>query len=69
MRLVANPPNPWSLSHTELLGVAPAADLRVCEEATKLIVAKVLSTDIPFRRPNQEQWLFGEREHGGGGSA
>ena len=69
MRLVVNPSNPWSLSDTELLGVAPAADRCVYEEATKWIVAEILSQDIPFRRPNQEQWLFGEREHGGGGSA
>ena len=69
MRLVANPSNPWSLSDTELLGVAPAADRRVYEEATKWIVAEILSQDISFRRPNQEQWLFGEREHDGGGNA
>ncbi len=69
MRFVANPPNLWPLSHIELLGVAPVAHLRVDEEATKWIVAERLSPDIPFRRPGHEQWLFGEREHDGGGKA
>ena len=69
MRLVVNLSNPWSLSDTELLGVAPAADRRVDEEATNWIVADILRQDISFRRPNQEQWLFGEREHDGGGDA
>ncbi|MGK0204774.1 MAG: DNA repair photolyase [Planctomycetota bacterium] len=49
MRPVANPPNPWSSSHTELLGVAPAADLHVYEEEAKSIVAENQSPDIPFR--------------------
>jgi len=49
MRAVANPPNPWSCSHTELLGVAPAAELQVYEEEAKSIVAENQSPDIPFR--------------------
>src|SRR5690606_5918133 len=49
MRPVANPPNPWSSSHTELLGMAPAADLRVYEEDAKSIVTENQSPDIPFR--------------------
>lgn len=69
MRPVANPPNPWSLSHPELLGVAPAVDLRVYEEAAKSIMTEILNPDSPFRRPVQEQRLFGEREQSGGGNA
>jgi DNA repair photolyase len=49
MRPVANPPNPWSSSHTELLGKAPAADLHVYEEDAKSIVSENKSPDIPFR--------------------
>jgi DNA repair photolyase len=49
MRPVANPPNPWSSSHTELLGVAPAAALQVYEEEARSIVAANQSPDIPFQ--------------------
>jgi DNA repair photolyase len=49
MRPVANPPNPWLSSHTELLGVAPDQELCVFEEQAKSIVAENQSPDIPFR--------------------
>ncbi|MCK5942180.1 MAG: PA0069 family radical SAM protein [Planctomycetes bacterium] len=49
MRPVANPPNPWSSQHTELLGEAPDAVLQVFEEDAKSIVAENQSPDIPFR--------------------
>ena len=49
MRAIANPPNPWSSCHTELLGEAPAAALHVYEEQAKSIVSENDSPDIPFR--------------------
>jgi len=49
MRPVANPPNPWSTQHTELLGEAPAAALQVFEEDARTIVSENQSPDIPFR--------------------
>ena len=49
MRSVANPPNPWSSTHTELLGAPPDAELSVYEEDAKSIVAENRSPDIPFR--------------------
>jgi len=49
MRPVANPPNPWSSNHTELLGEAPDAQLQIYEEDAKSIVAENQSPDIPFR--------------------
>ncbi|MFN3244385.1 MAG: PA0069 family radical SAM protein [Planctomycetota bacterium] len=49
MRPVTNPPNPWSSSHTELLGEAPDAQLQVYEEDAGSIVAENQSPDIPFR--------------------
>lgn len=49
MRAVANPPNPWSSHHTELLGEAPDAQLQVFEEDARSIVAENQSPDIPFR--------------------
>jgi DNA repair photolyase len=49
MRPVANPPNPWSSQHTELLGEAPDAALQVFEEDARSIVSENQSPDIPFR--------------------
>lgn len=49
MRPVSNPPNPWSSSHTELLGEAPPVALQIFEEQAKSIVAENQSPDIPFR--------------------
>jgi DNA repair photolyase len=49
MRAVANPPNPWTSQHTELLGASPPAALQVYEEDARSIVAENQSPDIPFR--------------------
>lgn len=49
MRPVANPPNPWSSRHVELLGEPPSARLEVHEEEAKSILAENDSPDLPFR--------------------
>lgn len=44
-----NPPNPWSSTHVEYLGEAPAAKLEVFEEQARSIIASNDSPDVPFR--------------------
>ncbi len=48
LRPVANPPNPWSSRHVDLLEPAPDARLEVYEEDAKSIVSTNDSEDVPF---------------------
>lgn len=48
-RPIANPPNPWSATHVEYLGEAPAARLEVFEDRSRTILSRNDSPDIPFR--------------------
>lgn len=49
MRAVANPPNPFESSHRELLTPAPTVHLAVYEDATREILSRNESPDLPFR--------------------
>jgi DNA repair photolyase len=49
MRAVANPPNPFESAHRELLISAPAVTLTVYEDATREILSRNESPDLPFR--------------------
>lgn len=49
MRQIANPPNPFDSQHRELLEPAPAAKLEVYEDATREILSRNDSPDLPFR--------------------
>jgi len=49
MRTVANPPNPFESQHRELLEPAPAARLTVFEDASREILSRNDSPDLPFR--------------------
>ena len=49
MRPIANPPNPFDSQHRELLEQAPAARLVVYEDATREILSRNDSPDLPFR--------------------
>ena len=49
MRLVSNPPNPWSTTAVEWLGEAPPVQLAVHEEEARSILSENDSPDLPFR--------------------
>ena len=49
MRTVANPPNPFESRHRELLEPAPPAKVTVFEDATRDILSRNDSPDLPFR--------------------
>jgi len=49
MRPVSNPPNPFDSLHRELLEPAPKASLSVFEDATRDILSRNDSPDLPFR--------------------
>lgn len=49
MRTISNPPNPFESHHRELLEPAAAARLTVYEDATREILSRNDSPDLPFR--------------------
>ncbi|WP_455389357.1 hypothetical protein, partial [Petrachloros mirabilis] len=49
MRVVANPPNPFESQHRDLLEPAPPARLEMYEDATREILSRNDSPDLPFR--------------------
>jgi DNA repair photolyase len=49
MRLVNNPPNPFESQHRELLEPAPHVTLQMYEDATRTILSRNDSPDLPFR--------------------
>lgn len=49
MRTVANPPNPFESQHRELLEPAPSAKVTVFEDASREILSRNDSPDLPFR--------------------
>lgn len=49
MRPVANPPNPFESQHRDLLEPAPHASLQMFEDATREILSRNDSPDLPFR--------------------
>lgn len=49
MRSVSNPPNPFESSHRELLEPAPAARVEVFHDASREILSRNDSPDLPFR--------------------
>lgn len=49
MRAVSNPPNPFESSHRELLEPAPAATVQVFRDASREILSRNESPDLPFR--------------------
>lgn len=49
MRTVANPPNPFESTHRELLVPAPAAKVEVFQDASREILSRNDSPDLPFR--------------------
>jgi DNA repair photolyase len=49
MRPISNPPNPFESGHRELLEPAPAAKLMLYEDATREILSRNDSPDLPFR--------------------
>ncbi|MBD0316016.1 MAG: PA0069 family radical SAM protein [Nitrospiraceae bacterium] len=49
MRPISNPPNPFESGHRELLEPAPAARLMLYEDATREILSRNDSPDLPFR--------------------
>lgn len=49
MRVVANPPNPFESQHRDLLEPAPPARLEMYEDATREILSRSDSPDLPFR--------------------
>lgn len=49
MKKVANPPNPFSSSHRELLEPAPDAKLEIYEDASREILSRNDSPDMGFR--------------------
>lgn len=49
MRTVANPPNPFESVHRELLEPAPAARVEVFHDASREILSRNDSPDLPFR--------------------
>ncbi len=49
MRAIANPPNPFESQHRELLEPASVARLVVHEDATREILSRNDSPDLPFR--------------------
>lgn len=49
MRVLSNPPNPFESCHRELLEPAPVAKLTVYHDATRDILSRNDSPDLPFR--------------------
>ncbi|MEQ1795804.1 MAG: PA0069 family radical SAM protein [Nitrospira sp.] len=49
MRTVANPPNPFESVHRELLEPAPAARVEIFHDASREILSRNDSPDLPFR--------------------
>ena len=49
MRAVSNPPNPFDSLHRDLLEPAPVARLDLYDDATKEILSRNDSPDLPFR--------------------
>ncbi len=49
MRTVANPPNPFESEHREFLEPPPQVRLQVFEDATREILSRNDSPDLPFR--------------------
>ncbi|WP_455242227.1 PA0069 family radical SAM protein [Petrachloros mirabilis] len=49
MRLVSNPPNPFESSHRDLLGPASPTMLEIYEDASREILSRNDSPDLPFR--------------------
>ncbi|ALA58107.1 PA0069 family radical SAM protein [Nitrospira moscoviensis] len=49
MRPISNPPNPFESRHREWLEPAPAAKLTIYEDATREILSRNDSPDLPFR--------------------
>ncbi len=49
MRAVMNPPNPFESQHRDLLEPAPQVQLQMFEDATRNILRRNESPDLPFR--------------------
>ncbi|ULA62782.1 MAG: Radical SAM protein [Nitrospira sp.] len=49
MRTVSNPPNPFESTHRELLEPAPAATVEIFHDASRNILSRNDSPDLPFR--------------------
>ena len=49
MRTVSNPPNPFESSHRELLEPAPTATVEIFHDASREILSRNDSPDLPFR--------------------
>ena len=49
MRTVMNPPNPFESQHRDLLEPAPHVQLQMFEDATRNILSRNESPDLPFR--------------------
>ncbi len=49
MRAVSNPPNPFESQHRDLLEPAPAARVDLYDDATRDILSRNESPDLPFR--------------------
>ena len=49
MRSVSNPPNPFESSHRELLEPAPTARVEIFHDASRAILSRNDSPDLPFR--------------------
>lgn len=49
MRPITNPPNPFDSQHRELLEPSPAAKLMLYKDATREILSRNESPDLPFR--------------------
>ncbi|MDA2911023.1 PA0069 family radical SAM protein [Nitrospiraceae bacterium AH_259_D15_M11_P09] len=49
MRLIANPRNPFESQHRELLEPSPQVSLEVYDDATREILSRNESPDLPFR--------------------
>ncbi|MEY4528078.1 MAG: hypothetical protein RL768_1797 [Nitrospirota bacterium] len=49
MRSVSNPPNPFESSHRELLEPAPAVQVEIFHDASREILSRNDSPDLPFR--------------------
>jgi DNA repair photolyase len=49
LRTVSNPPNPWHKTTVDWIGEPPKVELEVREDATRSILSRNESPDIPFR--------------------
>ena len=49
MRVISNPPNPFESHHRELLEPAAHARVDIFEDATREILSRNDSPDLPFR--------------------